>query len=187
VAICREHSLLPHIMNAALVVHGWALVANGLGEEGTGVMRQALAALEAIGAQKRLPYYLALLASAVGRLGQGQEALLLLAAALERAQSTGEHWWDAEILRLRGDLLCQVPSVDTSDVEQCYGEALAVAEAQGAQAFRLRGATSLARLWAEQGDRQKAYDLLAPIYGWFTEGFDTADLKEAQGLLDELR
>jgi class 3 adenylate cyclase/predicted ATPase len=186
VDICREHNLLPHIMNAALVVHGWALVASGRGEKGAGLIRQALAALEAIGAQKRLPYYLALLASAVGRLGQGREALLLLAAALERAQSTGEHWWDAEILRLRGDLLSRGPSGDRSEGERCYHEALAIAETQHAQAFKLRCATSLARLWADQGKRTKAHDLLAPVYGWFTEGFDTADLQDAKALLDEL-
>ena len=103
------------------------------------------------------------------------------------AEESGERWWEADLHRLEGELLLIRASDNQAEAEACFRRALEVAQAQSAKAFELRASTSLARLWAEQGRRAEAHDLLAPIYGWFTEGFDTADLKDAKALLEELR
>jgi predicted ATPase len=101
---------------------------------------------------------------------------------------TNERFYEAEICRVKGELLLQHGGPDdAAGAETCFRQALDIAEAQSAKSWELRAATSLARLLSEQGRRAEAYDLVAPIYGWFTEGFDTADLKEARALLDELR
>jgi predicted ATPase len=99
---------------------------------------------------------------------------------------TGERWYDPELYRLKGELLLQQSSDNQAEAEDCFHHALDLARNQQAKSFELRTATSLARLWQQQGKRQEAYDLLAPVYYWFTEGFDTADLKDAKALLDEL-
>ncbi len=99
---------------------------------------------------------------------------------------SGERWPEAEIHRLKGELMLSMEGADAG-AERCFRRSIEVARGQQARSPELRAATSLARLWAEQGERQKAYDLLAPVYDWFTEGFDTADLKDAEALLDELR
>ena len=109
------------------------------------------------------------------------------AEALGRSDETGERWFEAELHRLRGEAAAGVAADAPTEAEACFRQALAVAREQGAKLWELRAATSLARLWAEQGERAEAHDLLAPVYGWFTEGFDTADLKEAKALLEELR
>ena len=112
-----------------------------------------------------------------------------LAEAVAFVNNTGEHWWEAELYRLQRELLLNVEfGVRNSDLtpEDCFQKALDFAHRQQAKSLELRAATSLARLWQQQGKRQDAYDLLAPVYGWFTEGFDTADLQEAKALLGEL-
>ena len=118
-----------------------------------------------------------------GRPEAGQSAI---AEALAFAEESGERWWEAELHRLKGELLLAQSTENRAEAEACFHRALEVAQQQSAKAFELRAATSLARLWAEQGKRAEAHDLLAPVYGWFTEGFDTADLKDAKALLDEL-
>ena len=102
------------------------------------------------------------------------------------AEETGDQLWVAEIHRLKGDLLLAQSVEHWPQAEACYARALEVARAQGAKSLELRAAMSLVRLWRDQGKRAEAHDLLAPVYGWFTEGFETADLKDAKGLLDEL-
>jgi predicted ATPase len=97
----------------------------------------------------------------------------------------GERWYEAELHRLKGELLLQQSSDDATEAETCFHQAIAVAQSQSAKSWELRAATSLARLWWQQGKRQEAYDLLAPVYGWFTEGFDTADVQEAKALIEE--
>jgi predicted ATPase len=106
---------------------------------------------------------------------------------LARVDRLEERWFEAHLLRLRGEALLAISPERATEAEACYEHALAVARDQGARLWELRAATSLARLWAEQGKLARANDLLAPVYGWFTEGFDTADLKDAKALLEELQ
>ena len=131
------------------------------------------------------PYYLALLAEAYGKAGQTKEGLDVLAEALAVVAKTGEGWWEAELHRLTGELLLKQVLPDAPQAEGCFRRALAIARRQQAKSLELRAAMSLARLWQSQNKRQEAYDLLAPVSNWFTEGFDTADLKDAKGLLEE--
>jgi predicted ATPase len=109
-----------------------------------------------------------------------------LREALDRSEATGERWFETELHRLRGEAVLECRPTHSSEAENCYRQALAVARDQGARLWELRAAMSLARLWRDQGRRAAAGDLLAPVYGWFTEGFDTADLKDARALLNEL-
>ena len=110
----------------------------------------------------------------------------LLSEALERVGQTGERWFEAELHRRSGEMVLGLPERDHLAAEACFRRAMAVAQEQSARLWELRAATSLARLWCDQGRRAEARELLAPVYGWFTEGFDTADLKDAKALLDEL-
>jgi predicted ATPase len=132
------------------------------------------------------PIFLGLLAEALALTGKIEEGLAVLAEALAMAEASGARGNDAELHRLRGDLLGRLRSPGWKEVEACFRTALAVAREQGTRGFELRAAVSLARLLSEQGWRDEARDLLTPVYGWFTEGFDTPDLKEAKVLLDEL-
>jgi predicted ATPase len=118
--------------------------------------------------------------------GQTAEGLEALAEALATLPKSAAHWWEAELHRLQGELLLQRSMAQTAEAQDCFHQALTVARHQQAKSLELRAAMSLSRLWQSQGKRQEAYDLLAPVYGWFTEGFDTADLQEAKLLLVEL-
>ena len=119
-------------------------------------------------------------------MGQPEAGLTALTEALTLADTTGERWYEPELHRLQGELLLQCSSDNQAEAENCFQQAITVARAQQAKSLELRATTSLARLWQQQGKRQEAYDILAPVYGWFTEGFDTADLQDAKALLDEL-
>jgi predicted ATPase len=110
----------------------------------------------------------------------------LLTEALTLVDTTGERWYEPELYRLKGELLLQQNSDNQAEAEHCFQQAISLARSQQGKSFELRTATSLARLWQQQGKRQEAHDLLAPVYHWFTEGFDTADLQDAKALLDEL-
>ena len=127
-----------------------------------------------------------MLAEAYGGIGQAEEGLRLLAEALAWVDTTGERYCEAEVYRIKGELLLQQAVSDVPQAEACFQQALAVARRQQAKSWELRAAMSLSRLWQRQGKRAAARELLAPIYGWFTEGFDTADLQEAKTLLEEL-
>jgi predicted ATPase len=131
------------------------------------------------------PYLLALLAEAYGMIQQADTGLQVLTEALTWGEQSGEHWYDAEIYRLKGKLLWQ-RSQPAKDIEQELCRALDLARPQHARVLELRAAISLCRLWQQQGKRAEAREFLAPIYGWFTEGFDTVDLREAQVLLKKL-
>jgi predicted ATPase len=133
-----------------------------------------------------MPYWLVLLASAHGRCGQPQEGLATVTEALDAVVRSGERCWEAELHRLQGQLLLQKDAANQAEAEACFHRAIEFARAQKAKSWELRAATSLARLWRDQGKPEHAHELLALIYGWFTEGFDTADLKDAKELLDEL-
>jgi class 3 adenylate cyclase/predicted ATPase len=154
------------------------------GDEAVAEMREAIAVYRATGSRHQGTYHLTLLAQALAARGRHGEGLATLREAASLAEDIGERFVEAEIHRLEGNLLLAENGSD--EAEACYLKALEVARAQQARSFELRAATSLARLWGEQGRSAEARDLLAPVYGWFTEGFNTADLKEAKALLDEL-
>jgi predicted ATPase len=132
------------------------------------------------------PYWLSLLAEAYGQAEQPEAGLKVLEEALTLVATTEERLWEAEVYRLKGVLLRQLPCPDVGQAEACFQQALHVAGRQQAKALELRAALSCSQLWLAQGKRNQARVLLAPIYGWFTEGFDTADLQEARALLEAL-
>jgi predicted ATPase len=143
-----------------------------------------MAAYRAIGAELFMPHYIALLAGACELAGQIEEAVTLLDDGLQIAGRTRERWLEAELNRYKGELLLRQGRAETA--EELYRKALNIAEEQAAKLWELRATMSLARLRRDQGRRAEARDLLAPVYGWFTEGFGTPDLKDAKALLDEL-
>src|SRR5262249_23066182 len=147
---------------------------------------QSLRALRATGTEIGRPHFLTLLAETYATMGQPEAGLTALAEALTLAETTGARCYEAEIYRLKGALLLQQHADNQIEAESCFHHALEIAHNQQAKSFELRTATSLARLWHQQSKRQEAHDLLAPVYGWFTEGFDTADLQEAKALLEVL-
>jgi class 3 adenylate cyclase/predicted ATPase len=167
-------------------LRGWALTGLGQREEGMIQIRQGLAGWRALGTELFVPYFLTHLAEEYGALNRVDEGLDALKEGWEAMERTGEHWWEAEMHRLKGDLLSRQSTSDVVQATDSFRQALEVARNQQAKSLELRAATSLARLWRSQGKGQEAYDLLAPLYGWFTEGFDTADLKDAKALLEEL-
>jgi predicted ATPase len=201
---CRREVLAAHALAAAAmtlttaqgfaqwvawgtVLHGWALALQGQGEAGITEIRQGLAAELATGSTLWPPYWLGLLAEAYGAGGYPEEGLTVLAEALTVMDATEARFSAAELSRLKGALLLQQAVPDAAQAAACFQQALDVARQQQARSFELRAASSLARLWQSQDKRQDASDLLAPVYAWFTEGFDTADLQEAKTLLDQLQ
>jgi predicted ATPase len=169
------------------VLHGWALAMQGQSEAGLAEIRQGLAAELATESTLFQPYFLGLLAEAYGVGGHPEAGLELLAEALTVMETTDLRYYDAEIYRLKGALLLQQAVPDAAQAESSFQQALTIARQQQAKSWELRAATSLARLWQQQGKRDEARALLAPIYNWFTEGFDTADLQEARALLAALK
>ena len=163
---------------------GWVKVKNGDVAEGISLMRSGSAAYRATGARVWIPYHIALLARAYEIAGQIEEGLTQLDDALQIVERTGERWLDAELYRQKGQLLLRQGHSEAA--EELYRKALSIAREQEAKLWELRTAVSLARLRRDQGRRAEARDLLAPVYNWFTEGFDTPDLKETKALLDEL-
>jgi predicted ATPase len=158
----------------------------GQGEAGLAQLRQGLAAVVATGQELLRPLCLVLLAEAAEHAGQVEEGLHLLAEALTVLEASGQGDLLAEAYRLQGSLLLRQSVTATVQAEACFQQALTIARRQKARSWELRAATSLARLWQQQGKRAEARELLAPIYSWFTEGFDTADLRDARTLLSTL-
>jgi predicted ATPase len=185
VALSTEHGL-PFWAPIGMSLRGWALAMQGQGEAGMVQVRQGIAAYRATGAALFVPYLWTLVAEVADHLGRTEDGLQALAEAHTLVEQQEERWWEAEICRLRGLLLLQQPGTPPAEAEAWLQRALDVARRQEAKSLELRAAMSLARLWQQQGKRAEAYALLAPLYGWFTEGFDTADLQEAQVLLEEL-
>jgi predicted ATPase len=190
----------PHWVVLGTLLRGWAVTEQGQREEEIEPMRQSIATWRAMGAELDRPHCLALLAEAWGTTGQPEEGLAVLDEALAAVHRTGEHYCEANLYRLVEELSLQLlsPQSTASDprprlpnpqaeAEACFHQAIAIARRQSAKSFELRASMSLARLWQQEGKRAEAYELLAPIYGWFTEGFDTADLQEAKALLVALR
>jgi TOMM system kinase/cyclase fusion protein len=172
------------------ILRGWRLAEQGQRKEGVAQIRQGLAASRATGAEIGRPYYLALLAEVCGKEGQTEEALMLLAEALEVAHRTAERLHEAELYRLKGTLTLQSkvqgPKSKVQEAEACFLKAIDIARKQQAKSLELRAATSLARLWQQLGKQHEAHQMLSDVYNWFTEGFDTKDLQEAKALLDAL-
>jgi class 3 adenylate cyclase/predicted ATPase len=165
---------------------GSVLALTGRASGATEMLISGIAAYRTTGATIFLPFYLPHLARAHAELGQFEEAWRCIGQAMRAAEATKEKWCEAEIHRTAGEITLLSPAPDAAKAQAHFERALAIARAQQAKSWELRAATSLARLWRDQGKRQQARELLAPIYGWFSEGFDTRDLKEAKALLDEL-
>ncbi len=184
VALATEQGF-PHFLAAATVIRGWVLTQAGEMETGLELLRQGHPAWRATGAGLYEPYFLGLQAEAHGRSGTVEEGLDLVAKALDCANATGERWFEAELHRMGGELLLRLPRPDLAAAEARLRQAAAVARQQGTRMWELRAATSLARLWREQGQTSEAHDLLAPIFGQFSEGLETPDLQTARTILRE--
>jgi predicted ATPase len=192
VALCSEQGFAQYLAYDP-ILRGWALAEQGQGKEGIEQVRQGMAAWQATGAELWRPFYLALLAEAyrnVGQTGQGQTVVV---DAFVQVEKTGERWYEAELSRLKGELTLQqssercLESGIQKEAENSFVNAIEIARKQQAKSLELRAAMSLSRLWQQQGKKAEARQMLAEIYNWFTEGFDTKDLQEAKALLDELR
>jgi predicted ATPase len=185
VALASEHGFA-YWAPRGRILQGWADAQKGQATAGIARIRDGLAASEATGTRVATSLSLTLLAEALALAGKIEDALAALDDALATAAVSGERGWNAEIHRLRRELADRLPHPDPAKAEDSFRTALAIAREQGTRGYELRAATSLARLWREQGRRDEARELLMPVYGWFTEGFDTPDLKDAEKLLAEL-
>ena len=172
---------MPFFRSHAIVLRGWALVEQGQCEEGIAQLREGLVAYRATGAELECSHWLALLAEAYRDTGQPEEGLRLIAEALDHVAQTGIVYYEAELHRLDGELRLRLDTPDEQRAEASFRRALETAGRQQAKSWELRAATSLARLWGEQGRQTEARELLAPVYGWFTEGFDTARSERGKG------
>jgi predicted ATPase len=184
-ALCTQHGL-PLYLAFGTTLHGRAFAAQGQSAQGIAQMRQGITRWRSMGAEIMRTYMLALLAEAYREAGQMQEGLAVLTEAMSITDEQGERWWEAELYRLKGELLLALSPNSVADVEVCLHHALDIARRQQAKSLELRAAMSLARLWQCRGQPVEARKLLAPIYGWFTEGLNTADLCDARALLEEL-
>jgi predicted ATPase/tRNA A37 threonylcarbamoyladenosine biosynthesis protein TsaE len=178
--LLSQHGSAVSLANVSML-RGWAKVVQGQGQDGIREVQDGLGAWRATASKFQVTFRLVRAAEACLFAGAKDDGLKLTDEALEQS---GDIWFLSEVYRVKGELLHRPGQ--TSNVEECFGQALKVAQAQGARLLELRAAMSLARLWRDQGKPQQARELLAPVYGWFTEGFDTRDLKEAKALLDEL-
>ena len=185
IALAKEQAF-SHWFAHATIMHGWAQAAQGHGDAGIVQMGRGLTAYQSTGARLLVPYVRALMAEVYGNLRQEDVGLTMLAEAMAVGANTGGSCYKAELHRLQGDLLRSQSAANSSEAEACFQHALDAARRQQAKSLELRAAMSLARLWQQQGKATEARALLVPIYGWFTEGFDTADLQEAKALLEEL-
>jgi DNA-binding winged helix-turn-helix (wHTH) protein/predicted ATPase len=177
------------LLTAGVVHRGWLLAERGEGEEGLAQIREGLARHREIGATVLVPAFLALMAEVYQKLGRPAEGLSAVTEALMVARQSGQHFWEAELHRLTGVLTVQTEASrgrGAGDGESHFLQAIAVARRQGARSLELRAAMSLSRLWADKGKVREGHALLSRVYAWFTEGFDTADLKETRSLLETL-
>jgi predicted ATPase len=185
VSLTDEHGFAL-FLGYGLILKGGAMAQSGQGTAAAERIREGIAAMQATGARRVESIVLGLLAEALATTGAVTKAIEILAEALAAAKACGAYWADAELHRLRGELLQGLSLPDWAEIERAFRTSLAVAHEQGTRGFELRAAISLARLLSNLERRDEARDVLAPLYGWFTEGFDTPDLKEAKALLDEL-
>jgi DNA-binding SARP family transcriptional activator/predicted ATPase len=184
IALSMQHGF-PYWYEHGSILLGWALAQQGQGEAGIANIQRSLAARLTMDAHLHQPAFLSLLAEMYGQVGQPEEGVRVLDEALDIVEASGERWSQAELYRLKGELLHK-QGADAQAVESHFCQALAVAQQQEAKSLELRAAMSLARLWQQQNQRQQAHALLAEIYDWFTEGFNTPDLIDAKALLEDL-
>jgi predicted ATPase len=185
VRLATERGIV-HFVALGTIYRGWALVMQNQAAEGISQIHHGLTAYEATGALLERPSSLALLATAYGTVGKVEEGLTRVEEALALVEAREIRWCEAELHRCKGQLLLALSADRHPEVEACFQRALMLARRQKAKSLELRAAMSLSRLWQQQGKRAEAYELLAPIYGWFTEGFDTVDLQEAKAVLEAL-
>ena len=167
-------------------VRGWIFTETGKASDAVRAITSGITSLRSTGAILYEPWHLWYLAMAYAELGQPDDARRCIDDAIDRVERSNEKWCEAEVHRIAGEIALKSPAPDTEKAQKYFKRALTVARQQQAKSWELRAATSMARLWRDQGKRDQALDLLAPVYGWFTEGFDTLDLKEAKALLEEL-
>jgi predicted ATPase len=170
----------------ATMEKGCVLALSGKASEAIQMMSSGIATYRSTGSRVYLPFFLLHLSRAHAELSQYDEAWRCIGEAMTAAETTKERWCDAEINRIIGEIALKLPQLASSQAEVSFERALALAREQQAKSWELRAAMSIARLWCDQGRQDEARELLAPVYGWFTEGFDTRDLKEAKTLLDTL-
>jgi predicted ATPase len=185
ISLSEEHGLLLWLAYGK-IFRGWASGALGQPSESIPEIVQGIAECRATRTRRDAPYHLSLLAETLHRSARTAEGLRALDEALALVAETEERWWEAELYRLKGELLLSLSTSNAAEAEACYHLAITVAQRQSAKMLELRAAMSLARLWRDQDKGTVAHDLLAAVRGWFTEGFDTPDLQEAKALLDEL-
>jgi predicted ATPase len=169
-----------------MIQQGCILALTGKAGNAVQMLTSGITAWRSTGATQWMPLVLSYLARACAELGQFDDAWRSIGDAMTAVETTKERLWEAEVYRTAGEIALKSPEPDVVKAEAYFERALAVARAQQAKSWELRAATSMARLWRDQGGRDEARDLLAPVYGWFTEGFDTLDLKQAKVLLEEL-
>ncbi|MFQ5973134.1 MAG: AAA family ATPase [Alphaproteobacteria bacterium] len=184
-AICEENGFA-HFLAQGAILKGWAMAAEGRPGDGIPVAREGLEASRAAGTQLRRSYYLAVLAEAYKDDGEIEQGLKALGEALDFVDNRGERRWEVEIHRLKGELLLSRDKDGEGEAEKCFRRAIEIGRRQSAKSLELRAAVSLARLWQRRDKAREARDLLEPVYSWFTEAFDTPDLREARALLDQL-
>ncbi len=184
IAISNERGIPFRAIEADLI-KGWAIAELGNPEDGATLIQSALEPWRLIGADIAMSWWKGLLGRALHLAGKRDEALTNLNEALSFAEDHGENEFIPELLRLRGNIF--MDNSDQKEAQACFETAIAKAREMNAKFWELGAATSLARLWQSQGKTTEALALLAPVYDWFTEGFDTADLKEAKALLEELK
>jgi predicted ATPase/class 3 adenylate cyclase len=184
VSLCDEHGF-PFWAAGGRILNGWAATCQGEAERGIAVLREGLAAWRKTGARLWLPIFLALEAEAHAKVGHGDAALQVIAEALEISEATGERWAIAEVLRIKAGLI-KAAGRPTEEVEALLADSLQIARHQQARSWELRTTCDLARLWQQQGRGSEALQLVQTIYDQLTEGFDTADLRDAEALLEEL-
>jgi len=176
----------PMLRALGMAFQGCVLALTGEASDAVHVITSGIAASRSTGAMLWAPLHLSFLAKAYAELGKFHDASRCIGEAMAAVEMTGERWWEAEIHRVAGEIALLSPERAAAKAQAYFERALQIARAQQARSWELRAATSLARLWRDSGRRAEAHDLLAPVYGWFTEGFNTRDLKEANALLDEL-
>ena len=185
ISLATEHGFTQWVVHH-MMLQDYCMAESSERENAINQLCWSLSAWQDTGALLALPYYLALLAEVYETANRPDEGLAAVHEALNIVDKTGERWFEAELYRLTGELLLKQSVPDVTQAEAAFQQALDIARSQQAKSWELRAAMSLSRLWQQQGKRRDAYDLLAPVYTWFTEGFDTADLIEAKSLLDEL-